>query len=147
MDKNTIVVCIFIFIYLICTSELIRLCPELWLRLRTWYVRWNVLRKTRLKTVDVDKATEKDIKELGRVVGPYVSNDHKESKPYLIKEDEQTGAFKTVVEENSYVSRSSTMKTLRNKKTGVVIICSWDLVKIQDTYGKDWEIVEAAIKE
>ena len=157
-DKDMVLICSLVFVYIICLIELARV---LYPKFRTWYIRWSVLRKTRLKTVDVNKATEKDVEELGRVVGPYISNDHKEPKPYLINNDpkylinndpklikpyllmDKDGA---VIDESNYVSHSSVMKTLRNKKTGVVIICPWDLVKIQDTYGKDWQIIEAAIK-
>lgn len=142
-DKDMVLICSLVFVYIICLIELTRI---LYPKFRACYIRWSVLRKSRLKTVDVNKATEKDVQELGRVVGPYISNDHKEPKPYFIEKDEKTGIFKATIDKSNYVSHSSTMKTLRNKKTGVVIICSWDLVKIQDTYGKDWEIVEAAIK-
>jgi len=142
-DKDIVSICILGFIYLVCLIELTRI---LYPKLRTWYIRWSVLRKTRLKTVDLHKATEKDVQELGRVVGPYISNDHKEPKPYFIEKDSNSGAYKTTFNESNYVPHSSVMKTLRNKKTGVVIICPWSLDKIKANYGDNWEIVEAAIK-
>ena len=85
---------------------------------RYWWIR-----KTRLKTVDVHKAKENNLLELGREV-------------YTCKEG---NGSKTIVR--------SCMQAIRNKKTGRVVMFPGTLEQIQFMFGKDYEIVESAIKD
>jgi hypothetical protein len=123
-------------------------------------VRWYWLREEKLKTVNVHKATEKDLQKLGRKIGSDVSLDHNNTNPYLIdKSPKQKDTepyliggkiyevYKYGKEPQSPQSQPSTMQILRNKKTHRVVVCPGNLEKIKSMYNDDWEIVESAIKE
>ena len=108
------------------------------------FQRWYILRKTRLKTIDVKKATEKDLQRLGRKVNPYVSISHKEPIPYSVSTAENKEWDYSL--ENP-IRSTATMQILRNKKTHRVVVCPGDLERIKSMFNDDWEIVESAIKE
>jgi hypothetical protein len=92
---------------------------NLWQR----FQKYLYLRNHGLKTVDVKKATQEDLEKLGRKVKTCMS---------------VLGGVKTV---------QTHMQAIRHKKTGRVVMYPGTIDQIKSMFGKDYEIVESAIKE
>jgi hypothetical protein len=83
---------------------------------------WKV-RKYIPKTIDIKKATDKDLNALGRTT-------------YFHKETE-----------GGAVLVKSSMQAIRHKKTRRVVMFMGTIDQIKDRFGDDYEIVESEIKE